>query len=333
MSIEFNKLGKTEIANTLKIVSKDYSPDDFFAAIKNQYLLTQVYEEDEIVVYENELYISLVDNNVGHTPTQTSEYWQLISDYNKILGVWNDKTIYKQNSLVYYNKAIYTSLINNNLNNPPTDTSSWSKLVNSFLWSSTLNYSYGEFVAYGGNLYYSLQDNNLNKRPSDEFLYWELFSEYGTKVEALLIELNGTDIISGQSYQVTYDNVNYKITIVHNLGGRVNGIIYDADEKQAFFGIDYVNNNTVSIQMNSESFPNSENVWKIGLCLGSGFSVRQVNYDDTAIRQDIIDLTGEVSELKRQIATLEGGMEYIGEIDLTEYRNSSEESSEESSGE
>lgn len=85
-----------------------------------------------------------------------------------------------------------------------------------------------------------------------------------TEIKPLLIELNGTNS-SSNGIVVSYDNENYLVTITHNLNSYVNGILFDETGKQAFFGIDYVDNNNISIQFSNSTMPTSTSVWKLYL--------------------------------------------------------------------
>lgn len=85
-----------------------------------------------------------------------------------------------------------------------------------------------------------------------------------TEIKPLLIELNGTNS-SSDRIVVSYDNENYLVTITHNLNSYVNGILFDETGKQAFFGIDYVDNNNISIQFSNSTMPTSTSVWKLYL--------------------------------------------------------------------
>ena len=75
------------------------------------------------------------------------------------------------------------------------------------------------------------------------------------------------------TYTITYDAVHYLVTVRHNLNARVVGFLFDENDKQAFYGVDYVDDNTISIQFEESTFPNSENVWKLSLGLGGGLPI------------------------------------------------------------
>lgn len=48
------------------------------------------YNYQSVVVWEDELYISLKDNNIGHQPSlENTEYWSTIVEYENITTVWN----------------------------------------------------------------------------------------------------------------------------------------------------------------------------------------------------------------------------------------------------
>lgn len=88
-------------------------------------------------------------------------------------------------------------------------------------------------------------------------------------LKSLFLQLDGQDVINTQkNYQIIYDNTNYNITIVHNFGGKVVGIVFDENYKQAFYGIDYIDDNKVRIQFDQQNFPNTTNIWRISLGIG-----------------------------------------------------------------
>lgn len=91
-------------------------------------------------------------------------------------------------------------------------------------------------------------------------------------IASLFVQLNGTNVVA-DTYTITYDNEHYLVTIRHNLNARVVGFLFDENDKQAFYGVDYVDDNTVSIQFEESTFPDSENVWKLSLGLGGGLPI------------------------------------------------------------
>ena len=80
--------------------------------------------------------------------------------------------------------------------------------------------------------------------------------------KSLLISLNGTNVTES-THTITYDNTTYKITVVHNLGSRVHGTLFDENNKQAFIGVDYVDDNTISMQFTAEYMPTTSKVWTL----------------------------------------------------------------------
>lgn len=318
--MDYNKLGKTQITNNLKIVERQYTPQQFLSSIQNKYLQTKSYEEGQIVCYNNKLFLSKVANNIGNIPNDQSQFWNELLNVNNVFSNWNENDKYNKNSFVYLDGQIYISKIDNNISNKPNQKPQcWQKYSYSTIWNKNITYQKGQFVSYSQSLYISLMDDNLNHQPVENDQYWLLFTQYGSNVDALFIQLDGQQFVS-EKYSVYYDFQNYVITINHNLNGRVQGVIYDNEQKQAFFGLDYIDNNNICIQMNEDSFPNQENIWKVGLCLGVGFSVRMVNYDDTKLRYVIKDMQDQISMLKKELNAIKGGMFYIGEIDLSDYR-------------
>ena len=88
--------------------------------------------------------------------------------------------------------------------------------------------------------------------------------------QTLFIQLNGKNIIA-PNYSVTYRN--YRATITHNLNARVVGFVYDENDKQAFYGVDYLDDDNVYIQFDKENFPSETNIWKVSLGIGGGVPV------------------------------------------------------------
>lgn len=91
-------------------------------------------------------------------------------------------------------------------------------------------------------------------------------------IASLFVQLNGTNVVA-DTYTITYDAVHYLVIVRHNLNARVVGFLFDENDKQAFYGVDYVDDNTISIQFEESTFPNSENVWKLSLGLGGGLPI------------------------------------------------------------
>lgn len=78
---KYNKLGKTEISGGLKLIQRQYTPDQLLASLQNKYLENKIYFLNDFVCYENKLFLSLTDNNLGHQPSQSSQYWKSL-DWN-----------------------------------------------------------------------------------------------------------------------------------------------------------------------------------------------------------------------------------------------------------
>ena len=91
-------------------------------------------------------------------------------------------------------------------------------------------------------------------------------------IASLFVQLNGSDVIA-DTYTITYNKTKYLVVVRHNLNARVVGFLFDQNDKQAFYGIDYIDNNTVSIQFEEATFPNASNIWKLSLGLGGGLPI------------------------------------------------------------
>ena len=83
-----------------------------------------IYSIPNIVVGSNKrFYISITDVNQGNNPTTDLVNWSEL----KFIHVWNPNETYIVNALVQASDGLtYVSLINNNLNNDPINSSDWS---------------------------------------------------------------------------------------------------------------------------------------------------------------------------------------------------------------
>ena len=89
---------------------------------------------------------------------------------------------------------------------------------------------------------------------------------------SLFVILDGKDTV-GDTYSISYDKENYIVNINHNLHSRVIGFVYDELDKQAFYGVDYVDDDNVRIQFDEDNFPDIDSVWKVSLGLGGGLPI------------------------------------------------------------
>ena len=89
---------------------------------------------------------------------------------------------------------------------------------------------------------------------------------------SLFVQLNGSNVTS-DFYAIEYDKINCTVLITHNLKSRVIGFVYDENDRQAFYGIDYIDDNNVLIQFQKQTFPNSQNIWKVSLGVGGGLPI------------------------------------------------------------
>ena len=93
-----------------------------------------------------------------------------------------------------------------------------------------------------------------------------------TTNNSLLIKLDASNYQS-DLYSVTYNNTDKTIVIKHNFNSRCIGIVYDQNNKQQNIGIDYVDDNTVKLQFDSNTMPTSTKIKNI--CLGPVGSKQQ----------------------------------------------------------
>jgi hypothetical protein len=142
------------------------------------YAAGTTYPAGYIVSYNNTLWISKVNANLGNTPgspvSSGQQPWDLYFG-PLIINTWNDSIqntsttnnlSYHIGELAYYLSTghVYSSLVEGNQNDPTAvDT-----------WSATTMYSSGAVVSYNSTNYQSLVDRNFNYTPSTSPTQWSL---------------------------------------------------------------------------------------------------------------------------------------------------------------
>jgi len=119
-----------------------------------------------VVGSDGNIYISLVDNNLGNDPTSTSGFWQITGGGEVFLGAWNSGTAYVIGNVVSVSAQLFFCL-QNNTNQNPTSTSGYWQLLNPgaiAAWNSGTAYLTGQIVTNGGFVFSALQ-NSTNQTP------------------------------------------------------------------------------------------------------------------------------------------------------------------------
>lgn len=144
------------------------------------------YLENNIVTYENFSYISLVDDNLNHTPVGdiSDTYWQLLSGINNFenKGTWNSAIQYYKNNIILYpaNNSTYICLSDVlSATVPPSDATHWKLLVDltefqhKGTWSSGTTYAVNNIVLYAtNNSSYLCIQAGTNHQPDTSPTYW-----------------------------------------------------------------------------------------------------------------------------------------------------------------
>ena len=149
-----------------------------------------VYGLNEVVTFNDLLYVSIAALNQNNNPSTTPASWSQFD----LLTRWNVNQTYQvRDPVIGTDYTIYISQVANNLGNDPTvPSANWaasgagSGAVFAFTdWDLSVSYAAGgaNIVTGSNGLYYkSLQAANLNQDPISTPLYWEPFYPDGRNV-------------------------------------------------------------------------------------------------------------------------------------------------------
>lgn len=127
-----------------------------------QYSLTTEYELNDVVKYGGNVYLyTYALATIGNLPTDT-DYWTLLIEGVKFVGVYDDETTYKIGDAVAHGAKVYISVKDGTGNTPPNATY-WSQFVDGIqyegTWSDTAHYQKNDMVVHGPSVYIAKQDN------------------------------------------------------------------------------------------------------------------------------------------------------------------------------
>lgn len=170
--------------------------------------VTTIYKKDSCVTYNNVLYASIEDNNLGRTPSQNSSYWSLVFDMSEF-------TIYDNSSSNLNSTNLQNAidelniLINNNTNKLNTiETGAQKNTVTGIKGSSENNYRTGNINITPANLGITVINNT---RDSDKSVNYSASSNYANgagyansagnsdTVDGFHFQLSSTDLEAGVS--------------------------------------------------------------------------------------------------------------------------------------
>lgn len=131
------------------------------------WLASTTYALGDAVAYNNLIYISLADNNLGNTPPSTvNQYWVVAP------AEWVSGTTYETGQAALYGGVIYFSSGNSNTDNEPDDSpSDWSSAVPPAYASGTSYYETA-YVTYDNTTYVSLVNSNMGHEPDTSPSDW-----------------------------------------------------------------------------------------------------------------------------------------------------------------
>ena len=163
------------------------------------------------------IYISLVDSNLGNTPSSSPADWQPVGGSAAYLGAWSSAISYSVGQIVSVGSALYIALANSTNQNPTTTTGFWQLLSGASVyegaWSSTVAYSVGQTVSYtDGNFYIAISPNtNVAPTPTGSS-DWVLLGTSNTLIGAwssTVAYVAGNEVSnSGNIFQALQANTN-----------------------------------------------------------------------------------------------------------------------------
>ena len=126
------------------------------------------YSFKDRVKYKNKYYISIMNNNVGYIPGDTT-YWKEVGGSTSFITDWIKPTTYKNGDIVSYNGKYYHSNIDYNILTPGNHHVEWTEIT---YWEQPKYenvYTDGDKVFYKGKTYVC----NLTKDSSGNYKYHE----------------------------------------------------------------------------------------------------------------------------------------------------------------
>jgi hypothetical protein len=194
---------------------------DAVAAVSFQgaYDAGTTYAQGASVDYSGTIYVSLINSNIGNTPSSSPTDWVATGGSNTsvFLGAWSSATAYVLGNQVTYNGGYYIALLNNTNKQPNTNPTDWQ------LISSTNNYVYlgaysgatayvvGNQVSYQGSFWICIS-NTTGNAPSTASSFWTLLGTSAILIGAWSSSttyVQGNEVTnSGNIFQALQGNTN-----------------------------------------------------------------------------------------------------------------------------
>ena len=117
------------------------------------------YALGDVVTYGGYVYSSKSTNNIGHTPSTATTFWDVVTTGFNTRGAWSSgaSPTYKTGDVITYGGYVYVAILDNANTNPASDTSSWSLLNTGIYWAGAwtgaVSYKLGDAVSYASNSY------------------------------------------------------------------------------------------------------------------------------------------------------------------------------------
>ena len=144
---------------------------------KGDWQASTLYNKDDIVKYGPSVFVC-IDSHVSSTTFATnSAKFEVMSEGLENAGSWSEFVLYKKGQTVTYGGAVYIALVENQADNPYTNTLSWQKFVDGQQfegdWNAVSSYQKGDIVKYGGYLYVAKQ--NVNATTPISTTFWDVY--------------------------------------------------------------------------------------------------------------------------------------------------------------
>lgn len=137
---------------------------------------TITYSQGASVDYLGNIYVSLINNNIGNTPSSSPTDWS-IGGTPTFLGAWSSSTTYTTGQTVTVSTSLYIALQTSTNQNPASTTGFWQLLSTAVAfygaWNSSTAYPVGAAVTYQGNTYIATTAST-NQTPSSSSSFWQL---------------------------------------------------------------------------------------------------------------------------------------------------------------
>lgn len=179
------------------LIDTDKSLQGFMDSLKNiqsefdkfqsqgNYSPTITYSKYNIVIYNNDTYMSLQDNNLNHQPDTSSGYWNLIAKSGDkgssihLRGTYSPIIQYKQLDIVKYQNNLYIAK-QDNMNIIPVDGLIWELILtnNDDYINTAYYYDSGIEINHGLNTYPDILAITKNNFGHGGFGLFTIYSDY-----------------------------------------------------------------------------------------------------------------------------------------------------------